>query len=569
MTDASVAFRDHYLSYEELTTQLQIWAKEHPEFVELVSLTRTAGGREVWLLKVGRQDLDPRRPAAWVDGNMHASELTGSSAALSIAADLINVHLGRCPHSLSKQVLAVLRDSLVYVLPRMSPDGAEAVLRTGRYIRSVDRSRRPGSAPRWICEDVDGDGLALVMRQEDPGGQLVESQDIAGLLVPRTVDDEGPFYKLYPEGRIENFDGHTIPSPNFLDDNYPDLNRNFPHTWAAEPMQIGAGDFPLSEAESRAVVEFATAHSNIFAWLNLHTFGGVHIRPLGDQPDNKMHPFDLAVFRQIEEWAEQFGGYPTVSGFEEFTYEPEKPLHGELSDYAYHQRGCIAWVCELWDLFDQVGLPRPERFVDRYFRLGRPELEQLARWDAAENEGRVMRPWREVEHPQLGAVEVGGIDPRIGLWNPPLPKLAGVCDDIAQIFLRVIAMAPRLTLSVEATPVEEGLHRVTAVVDNVGYLPTYVLPSAESLPWNTAPVVQIRSKDCEVLNPATSRVQLDHLEGWGEGRWGPSAPLYFQRTPGSGHRAVQTWLVRGAGAVTIDLQSARAGNRTEQLTLSR
>ena len=40
-------------------------------------------------------------------------------------------------------VEARLRDVRFYVLPRMSPDGAEAVMATGRYVRSIPRDERP------------------------------------------------------------------------------------------------------------------------------------------------------------------------------------------------------------------------------------------------------------------------------------------------------------------------------------------------------------------------------------------------------------------------------------------
>ena len=47
----------------------------------------------MWLLTLG-PDPDRARPSAWVDGNMHASELAGSSVALSIAEDVLRLHLG-------------------------------------------------------------------------------------------------------------------------------------------------------------------------------------------------------------------------------------------------------------------------------------------------------------------------------------------------------------------------------------------------------------------------------------------------------------------------------------------
>ena len=194
------------------------------------------------------------------------------------------------------------------------------------------------------------------------------------MLLPRRLEDAGPYYKIWREGVIENFDGATIPSPHYLSDNQTDLNRNFPFEWHPEHEQAGAGAFPASEPESRAVVEFSARRPHLFAWMNLHTFGGVFIRPLGDKPDHKMDQEDLALFRQVAEWAKACTGYPTVSGYEEFLYEPEKPLHGDLSEYAYHQRGCIAYAVELWDLFEQLGLEKKKRFVDRYSEVERADL---------------------------------------------------------------------------------------------------------------------------------------------------------------------------------------------------
>ena len=248
------------------------------------------------------------------------------------------------------------------------------------------------------------------MRVRDPGGEMVESSEHPGLLLPRGIDDPPPYYKVYPEGVIENFDGSNVPSPYFLSDNQTDLNRNFPYFWAPDAKQEGAGAYPLSEVESRSVVEFTSQHPEIFLWLNLHTFGGVFIRPLGDKPDTKMNPQDLALFRQLGAWAEELTGYPMVSGSEEFTYEPDTPLHGDLTDYAYHQRGAVAYVVELWDLFKQAGLERKKRFVDNYTHLTRADMLKIAAWDRDKNGGRSILPWRKFAHPQLGEVEVGGID---------------------------------------------------------------------------------------------------------------------------------------------------------------
>jgi murein tripeptide amidase MpaA len=105
---------------------------------------------------------------------MHASELAGSSVALAIAEDFLAVHVDPARLDLSPAVLARLREVRLFVLPRMSPDGAEAVLTTGRFVRSVPRDdRAERGASRWRTGDIDGDGLSLVMRVADPTGDYV------------------------------------------------------------------------------------------------------------------------------------------------------------------------------------------------------------------------------------------------------------------------------------------------------------------------------------------------------------------------------------------------------------
>ena len=555
-------FRERYLSHDAVTAQLHAWASAFPDVAHLRSIGRSAEGRDLWLLTLGPEP-ERARPSAWVDGNMHASELCGSSVALAIAEDLLRLHLDPsfALHGLAPHVCELLRGVRVFVLPRMSPDGAEAVLQTGRYVRSNPRDHRPDrTRSRWLSSDVNGDGLALLMRRRDPTGEFVESSEVPGLMLPRRLEDAGPFYKVYPEGTLEPFDGHTIPDPDFLSDNDTDLNRNFPWSWMPEPEQEGAGRFAGSEPESRAVVEFVTAHPEIFAWLNLHTFGGVYIRPLGHAPDKKLDPADLALFRQIGEWGESLSGYPMVSGFEEFLYEPDKPLHGDLADFAFHQRGAVAFVCELWDLFRQLGIERKKPFADHYTHLTRDEMVRLGKWDREHNEGRVVRPWVPFAHPQLGQVEVGGVDTRVGLTNPPYEVLGRICAEQTAFFLRLAALAPDVRVhDVTVEAIETGVHRVRVRVSNGGYLPTYVVASAKTLPWNETVHVRARGEGCSVIAADGELRDLGHLEGWGRGLCAGAFALYFQRSRGSVSERSIEWLVRGSGSLVLSVGSCRLG----------
>ena len=568
LADLSLGFRNAYLDHERLTAQMRGWADAYPELCRLTSLATTPEGRDIWLLTIGPEP-DRIRPAVWVDGNVHAAELAGSSVALAIAEDALRMHLQPQSIDLPSTMLDRVRDVLFYVLPRISPDGAEAVITSGRTVRSVPRDTRVHRGqPRWIPGDVDGDGRALAMRVQDPTGELVEAPEMPGLLVERTLEDEGPFYKVYPEGMIEHFDGRNIPSPFFLGDNPIDLNRNFPFSWAPHHEQVGAGAFATSEIESRAVVEFATAHPEIFAWANLHTFGGVLIRPPGMHGDHKMDQEDLAIFRQLEVWMEQLTGYPTVNGYDEFLYEPEKPLRGDLIDFAYHQRGAFGFTIELWDLFARLGMERPKKFVQYYERVSRADAVRLAWWDRDENEGKVFPPWKAFEHPQLGPVEIGGIDPRVGIWNPPLHELANVCAQQTAVFFRVASLAPRLKVSrVDRTVLEGGLVRVDVRLDNDGYLGTYGVPSAKALDFNEPLYALASCESCELVDPGQAHQKLAHLDGWGHGlHTGANLPSY-PGTRGSTGTAWASYVVRGNGTLIVRVGAARVGFITARIAV--
>ncbi|ABI57073.1 M14 family metallopeptidase [Alkalilimnicola ehrlichii MLHE-1] len=563
-------FRHQYLDYDTLTGQLQHWASAHPEVARLESLGTSPEGREIWLLTVGRRP-ERSRPAVWVNGNMHGSELAGSSVALAVAEAALQLHLsganthgGLLPH-LEEQ----LRGVLFYICPRVSPDGAEQVLHHGGFVRSAPRrSPHAPDTPRWEPSDLDGDGRCRYLRMEDPAGPFVASPRHAGLMLPRELDDPPPYYRLYPEGLIRHWDGHTVPEPEPLRDT-PDFNRNFPWNWRPEPDQTGAGHFPGSEPETHAVLDFATRHPNIYAWLDLHTFGGVFIRPLTGAPDAAMDQDDLALYRQLAAWGEMLTGYPTVSGFEEFTYEPETPLYGDLTDFAYHQRACLAQVCELWDLFRRLDLPRPKRFVDLYTSLHRGDMERLAQWDAEHNRQRLFRPWLPLKHPQIGPVEVGGLDPSIGIWNPPPEALPDICDGIATYWLRAAALLPRLTIAgLECRPLGDDHWEIIAVVANHGYLPTYGVAAGRSRPWNDGVETELWLEGCTLTEGQPARQALGHLDGWGRGLGNMAHMPWFQRSRGSSHQARARWVVRGRGTVTLSVRSTRLGTlaQTRRLT---
>src|SRR5512143_755959 len=113
-------FRTSYLDDRQLTAQLRAWEQQHPHLVRLTSLAKTPEGRDVWLVTIGN-DPDRIRPAVWVDGNVHAAELAGSSVALTIAEAALALHVEPAAVELPASIAQRLRDVLFYIVPRISP----------------------------------------------------------------------------------------------------------------------------------------------------------------------------------------------------------------------------------------------------------------------------------------------------------------------------------------------------------------------------------------------------------------------------------------------------------------
>ncbi|MGE5675919.1 MAG: M14 family zinc carboxypeptidase, partial [Mycobacterium leprae] len=80
-----------YLGYDELTLLVQAFAEAYPTLVRCRSIGQSPEGREIWLLTIaggGGTDVE-KRPAILIEGNIHAGEVTASSAALYTAKRLL------------------------------------------------------------------------------------------------------------------------------------------------------------------------------------------------------------------------------------------------------------------------------------------------------------------------------------------------------------------------------------------------------------------------------------------------------------------------------------------------
>jgi len=554
---------DRFLRYDELTAELQAMAAEHPDLLQVESIGRSHEGRDLWLATVTDRATGPHdaKPAQWVDANIHATEVTGSVAALHLLHHLVT------GFGSNDTVTRALRTRTFYVVPRVNPDGAElALAEHPRLLRSSVR-RWPwqdGHVPPGLDEgDVDGDGRILTMRIPDPHGAWRAHPDEPRLLTRRRPDEPGGegCYRLLREGWLRDHDGFTIPTPRTQEG--LDLNRNFPAGWGQEVP--GPGDYPGSEPEILALMAAVVARPNVCGYNAYHTSGGVLLRPSSTRPDRELPPVDVRTWTQLGRRCTELTTYPVHSVYEDFTWDPSKVMSGAADDWTYEHLGIYSWTTEYWDVIAAATDQRAH--TDIWVTGPTPEQElAVLRWADEHHPGELFVEWHPFDHPQLGPIELGGWDWMHSWTNPPSGRLQAEVAAHAEFAVFQALAAPALEiLLADAEPLGEGTWRVRAGVANTGWLPTTVTERARANGLVLPAVVELTGPaGLEVLDPPARR-EVGQLAGRSE------LELRSGRTnDGTADRTLVTWTVRApAGTeVVIEARHQRAGRVAQALRLS-
>lgn len=552
-----------FYRHDELTRLLHDYAAALPGLVEVRSLGRSHEGRDIWLVVVTNRSLgdDTAKPALWVDGNIHAAELTASTACLYF------LHQLAVGYASDDAITRLLDTRTVYLVPRLNPDGAELALADRpRHIRSSTRPYPYDEQPvdGLTVEDVDGDGRILSMRMRDPHGTWKPHPQDARVMVPREPGEfGGTYYRIVPEGTLRHYDGLRIDINKDVEG--LDLNRNFPSGWRQEAEQVGAGPYPTSEPEVRAMVDFLVGHPNVGAAVSFHTHSGVILRPMGSRSDDDMTPEDLWMFQRLSEIGSRLTGYPAISSFHEFKYHPKEVITG-TQDWVYEHLGALFWTVELWAPNREAGIT-DYKWIE-WYRDHPPEDDlKLLRWSDEQTGGRAHVDWYSFQHPQLGEVELGGWD-RMNYWRNPPPELRR--REVARFpgWLTQLGLTlPQLELlRTEVRALGPDTWRVRMAVANAGYLPSYVCKRALERKTVRGTVFEVVLPKGATLVSGKERMVQGHLEGHAPKT---SLQAFLPNRQMTADREVAEWVIRAPRGTALSLRATadRAGSVATSVTL--
>jgi len=554
---------DHILRHAELTNLLQQWVGERPNLMKLESLGKTPKGREMWFLTITNQASGPaeEKPAIVVDGNMHATEWAGGVAALHFVHKLLD------GYGSDERVTRLLDTRTVYVLPRMTPDGVDATLDQGRFIRSVDRpypteTPQPGIIPK----DVNGDGRSVFMRYRDPNGPWKEYAPDKRLLVPRDPDETGgDYWRVLREGMIEGYDGATIadePEHEALD-----FGANFPGDRGTTVSQTD-GPYPTSVPEVAAYVAAISNRPNIVAHVTCHTFGGLVLTPPVNLGEDMPEP-DRLVYATLAGKAAALTGYNAISYLDLRSVDREKQIPSAFG-WLYDRLGLYSFITEFWNPLTAAGISLEKTTASAWLWGFHPVEDEikLLRWSDQHLDGDGFVAWRGFDHPQLGKLEIGGFDLIRYWYNIPFDRLEREVAPHSEWLVYLGLSTPRLSVrSFTAEPAGEGLWRLRLVVENTGWLPTQGSQMAVDRQSVTGMNVELKLPAGARLVQGAAVQQLGQLAGRTTQR---STASWWSYTPGTPDRAIAEWIVAApsGAAFSAEARHERAGNARAELVIS-
>ena len=522
-------FTQDYPDLAEQEKQLKALAEKFADITDLKLLNKTNGDKSVWVLSVGKGDKD-NHPAIAVVGGVDGSMPVSSALSLQFAEKLLI-------NSAEDSINNLLDSVTFYIIPNVSPDAMAQYFADVKYERQVnaratddDRDGRINEDP---YEDLNGDGLISMMRVKDETGSwMISEKDERVMVKTERNKGENGYYKLFSEGVDNDQDGR------FNEDGEGGVNFNKNLTFQFPYFTPGAGEFPVSEKETRSVLDFLYEKRNIYA---VFTFGPADnlSAPLvhKDQSGQKMINYILKDDAEINQMVSEKYRVLTKQKNEMATTFP-----GGFMQWAYFHFGRFSfstpayYIPRIKDKNDSVANGKEN-----------PDLNFLKWADSIGIDNNFIE-WNPVEHPDFPGqkVEVGGIVNFIKK-NPPVNMLDSISDIHNEFLLYLASIRPRIDLvNLKSENLGDDLYRISVDIYNHGRLPV-MSELGKKVKWVQKPKMTIELEDDQLLVSGRRINLLDELN--------------------SDDSQSYKWLVKGKGDIKLIGGAPQAGFKTITVNL--
>ena len=567
---------DKYHTVNVMYHWYEKWAELYPEIVDLYIIGESFEGRPIYQMTLTNKKTgkDTEKPAAYFEGGRHSGEITASESVLWLTQHLLE-NYGK-----DKEITHLIDTKAIYLKPQNNPDGSNLYLYTEQRNRSTVKPHdndRDGLIDEDPEEDLDGDGVIYQMRkkvvteeEKKKANYIVDPDHPSGKLMKRVFPGKGD-YLLYTEGIDNDGDG------DYNEDGIGglDLHRNYPENWRPDIggdltgrgyTQYGAGEYPLSEPETRSTVLWMLSHANISVVNSMDTRVPMHLRPPStSKSEERMYPEDLAIYKEMDELGLSYTAYPWAGDVYEtystrykvnrMTGDPLKPspLFGHGPDFGYFYFGSIWYGDELWN----------NGAMKDYNNDGIYDDYDALVWDEEENGGKGFKSWTPFNHPELGEVEIGGFHPKFFGQNGPPWQLENWAKKQALFNLAMAKRLPEIKIEKPVIKkIKDGEYEIFLTWENVGGLPVAL---------EQAKLVKIVQEDRVSLEFAKALT-----EGYENAKVQITSPDLYDKTiyagyTGKGEKKTVSFKVKVNSAEEvkgkIKLSSTRGGLFVQEFTL--
>lgn len=520
-----------YSNFAAQSSRLSALAKAYPGLTNLTSIAKTNGGKDIWLLTIGTGKTETK-PAIAVIGGTEGTHLLGTEMAIGFAETLLK---GSNTDSIKNR----LAKTTYYVFPNMSPDAMEQYFGKLKYERTGNATEtdddRDGKLNEDGFDDLDGNGKITMMRIESPIGEYKMHPDDARVMIKADASKgERGKYLLLTEGIDNDKDG------NLNEDGEGGIAFNKNLTYLHKTFGAGSGDFPASEKETRAMLDFLFDAFNVYAVVSFGSNNNlstpVNYNPIAARERilaGYLEP-DARVNGMVSDL------YNKVTGTKDAPRAGS--AGGDVLSWGYFHYARYSFSTPGW----WVPKAKPDTArKEKAFSIDDPVANYL-RWSQQQGISS-FTDWKEVTHPDYPnqKVEVGGLDPYV-LINPPYKMVGDIVKKHTDFLLKLSAQQAEIdVVNLKTEKLGNGLTRVSLDVINKGGLSTHSKLGERSY----------------FLKKLKVAVQTDKQQIVG----GRKITLLPSLEAASSQSF--SWLIKGTGKVTIEVGCPTAGVKNVDVTL--